>query len=196
MEGVRRRGGWRVALACVPFAATVAVHAQATSYRVDPARTRIEFSVLHLGVLRADGHFSQATGRIVFDPSGQSGSIDFAVAGESVVTGWALRDAFIRGENMFDVEHHPVVRFRSTRLVFEEARLVRVDGELTLRGLTRPLSLTVGRLDCGRQAPGAAATCAADVDGVIRRRDFGMDFAWPLIGDEVSLRFVIGAVRE
>jgi polyisoprenoid-binding protein YceI len=180
----------------MPFAAALAVQAQATSYRVDPARTRIEFSVLHLGVLRADGHFSRATGRIVFDPAARAGSIEFAVAGDSVATGWALRDAFIRGENMFDVEHHPVVRFRSTRLVFDDARLVRVEGELTLRGVTRPLLLAVERVECGAQPPGAGALCAADVDGVIRRRDFGMDFAWPLIGDEVSLRFVIGAVRE
>lgn len=167
--------------------------AQPVAYRIDPARTHVEFSVLHLGVLRADGRFTHADGHIVFDPQAQAGRIEFDVAGDSVVTGWSLRDAFIRGESMFDVERHPVVHFRSTHLAFAGGRLVRVDGLLTLRGVTRPVSLAVQRMEC---APDGGAGCAADVEGVIRRRDFGMDFAWPLIGDDVSLRFAIAAVRD
>jgi polyisoprenoid-binding protein YceI len=186
------RGALAVAFACTVLAG----HAEPVAYRVDPARTRVEFSVLHLGVLRAHGRFTQASGRIVYDAAAHAGSIDFDVAGESVATGWTLRDSFIRGENMFDVEHHPVVRFHSTRLAFETGRLVRVDGDLTLRGVTRPIALAVLSLECGHAGEAIAKGCAADVDGMIRRSDFGMDVAWPLIADEVSLRFVIGAVRE
>jgi polyisoprenoid-binding protein YceI len=187
----RRAARCLAVLAAAAFAATAS--AQPVAYRIDPALTRVEFSVLHLGILPADGRFTQATGHVVFDAAMHTGRIDVDVAGASVASGWSLRDAFIRGENMFDVERHPVVRFRSPRLVFAEERLARVDGELTLRGVTRPVSLTVTHVACGS---GAGTRCVAAAEGVIRRRDFGMDFAWPLIGDEVSLRFAIVALRE
>ena len=180
-----------IALAIVPAAGACA---QPVHYRLDPAHTRIEFSVLHLGVLRAHGRFTQATGSVVYDAAGQDGRIELDVAGGSVSTGWTLRDAFLRGESMFDVEHHPVVRFRSTHLVFADVRLVAVEGELTLRGATRPVTLAVTRVDCA--GDGHRAGCAAQVDGSLRRRDFGMDFAWPLIGDEVTLSFAIVAERD
>lgn len=168
--------------------------AQPVHYRVDPSHTQIEFSIVHLGVLRANGQFTQATGSIVYDAAGQAGRIELDVAGSSISTGWTLRDAFIRGENMFDVEHHPLVRFRSTRLVFAGRQLVEVEGELTLRGVTKPVTLAVTSVDCAGEGP--RARCMAEADGSLRRRDFGMDFAWPLIGDDVALRLAIVAVRE
>lgn len=178
-------------LAALPGAPAAA---EPVRYRIDSAQTRIEFSVPHLGVLHAHGRFTQAAGSIVYDAAGHGGRIELDVAGASVVTGWTLRDAFIRGESMFDVDRHPVVRFRSTRLVFEDGRLARVDGELTLRGVTRPVALAVSGVDCAGE--GRTARCAAEVDGSLRRRDFGMDFAWPLIGDDVELHFAIVAVRD
>ncbi len=178
-------------LTCMP---AVAALAQPVTLRIDPAHTRLEFSVAHMGLLRAHGRFTQATGSIVFDPAAQDGRVDLEVAGASVTTGWSLRDAFVRGESMFDVEHHPVVRFRSTHLVFTAGALVRVEGELTLRGVTRPLTLAVTAIDCAGAGP--HARCVAEADGSLRRRDYGMDVAWPLIGDDVALRFAIVAVRD
>jgi polyisoprenoid-binding protein YceI len=188
----RRHRGIAALLAC----ATILAHAEPVAYRVDGERTRVEFSVIHLGVIRADGAFERVAGRIVVDAATTTGHIDIDVAGDSVATGWSLRDAFIRSEKMFDVVRHPVVRFRSTRLEFERGRLVRVDGDLTLRGVTRPVVLTVASLDCGPRPEGVGDTCSADAEGTIHRRDFGMDFAWPLIDDKVSLRFLITATRE
>lgn len=178
-----------LALACVCVVRAVA---QPVHYRLDPAHTRVEFSVVHLGVLRAEGRFTQATGTVVYDAAEQDGRIGLDVTGESVSTGWTLRDSFLRGESMFDVEHHPVVRFRSTHLVFAAGRLAQVEGELTLRGVTRPVTLAVTGMDC----PADRARCTAHVDGSLRRRDFGMDFGWPLIGDDVALSFTIVAVRD
>lgn len=179
-----------ILLACLPGAAALA---EPVHYRLDPAQTRIEFSVLHLGVLRAPGRFTQASGSVVYDAAAQEGRIEIDVAGASISTGWSLRDAFIRGENMFDVDHHPIVRFRSTRLVFTGGRLAGVEGDLTLRGVTRPVTLAVSGVDCGGDA---RARCVAEVDGSLHRREFGMDFAWPLIGDDVQLRFAIVALRD
>ncbi len=185
-------------LAALATAAAVSLPAAAepVAYRVDAARSAAEFTVLHLGVIPAHGRFTRMAGRIVIDAQAQTGNVDFEIAAASIATGWSLRDSFVRGENMFDVAQHPVVRFRSTRLAFAGGRLAHLDGELTLRGVTRPVGVTVVRIDCGPAADGHGDGCDAEADTTIRRRDFGMDFAWPLIGDDVDLTLRIRARRE
>lgn len=196
-----RRAGMPAPGRYVAAVATLAVLggpvvAQPVAYRVDAARSAAEFSVLHLGVIPAHGRFVRLSGRIVVDATAQSGRVDLEIAAESVATGWTLRDSFVRGENMFDAAQYPVVRFRSTRLAFAGGRLARLDGELTLRGVTRPVSVTVARIECGPAADGRGDGCDAEAETSIRRRDFGMDFAWPLIGDDVDLVLRIRAERE
>lgn len=195
MRSVLRMTRGTCLAACLALAA-VAAQAEPALYRVQPAQTIVEFSILHLGVFRAEGRFTRVTGHILYDPAVPTGSVDIDIASKSVATGWGTRDAFLRGEAMFDSEHHPEVRFRSTRMEFAGGKLMRVDGELTLRGVTRPISLAVSRLECGTQANPGRDACDAEAETTLRRREFDMDFAWPLINDEVELRFVIRAIRE
>lgn len=183
------------ALLCAAVAIAPA-RAEVAAYRVEPVLTAAEFSVVHLGFIRAHGSFARVSGRIVLDPAAGTGRVDLDVGTESVATGWSLRDAFLRGEHMFDSARHPLVHFRSTRLFFADGRLARVDGDLALRGVTRPVSFTVVAIACGAGRHAGREGCDAEATGTIRRRDFDMDFAWPLIGDEVELRFLIGATRE
>lgn len=183
------------ALLCAVAAAAPA-RADTVDYRVDPALTTVEFSVVHLGFLRAQGRFAEVSGRIALDAAAGTGRVELDVGAATVATGWALRDAFLRGERMFDAERHPHVRFRSTRLAFADGRLARVDGDLTLRGVTRPVSLAVAALACSAGRHAGRDGCDAEATGTIRRSEFAMDFAWPLIDDAVELRFAIGATRE
>jgi polyisoprenoid-binding protein YceI len=176
--------------------APVAAAAEPVAYRVDPARSAAEFVVTHLAVFHAHGRFARMSGRIVVDAAAQAGSVDLEISAASVSTGWTLRDAFVRGENMFDADRHPVVRFRSNRLAYADGRLARVDGELTLRGVTQPVSAVVTGVACGAGPDARAETCDAEATAAIRRRDFGMDFAWPLIADDVDLFLRIRATRE
>ncbi len=182
-------------LLCAAAAATPA-RADPVRYRVDPALTTVEFSVVHLGFLRARGRFADVAGRITLDAAAGTGAVELDVAAATVATGWALRDAFLRGELMFDAGRHPHVHFRSTRVAFAEGRLARVDGDLTLRGVTRAVSFAVTAIACGTGRHAGRDGCDAEVAGTIRRSDFALDFAWPLIDDEVELRFAIGAMRE
>jgi len=172
--------------ALLPLAAS----AQMPSYRIDAARTHAEFEVEHLGVLRAHGRFENLSGILRYDATGQAGAIDLAIPVASVATGWDSRDQFLRGMTMFDAAHFPRMRFVSRRFEFENGRVIRVDGDLTLRDVTRPVTLMVRSLDCERD------TCVASASGVIRRREFAMDSWWPLIGDDVELRLRLTAVKE
>jgi polyisoprenoid-binding protein YceI len=96
---------------------------------------------------------------------------------------------------MFDVERYPSIRFRSTRLDYDGSRLVAVDGEMTLHGVTRPVRFDVTRMECGAETGIGGEGCDAAVSGNISRSAFGMSFAYPLVGDEVALQFSIKAVR-
>jgi polyisoprenoid-binding protein YceI len=129
-------------------------------YRVDPELTSAQFAVSHLGLSMQRGHFGRTRGTIALDPDAHTGQIEFIVDAASIDTGWAARDAFLRGEDMFDTAHYPVVRFRSTRLAFDSARLVDVFGELPMHNVTRPSNCT-SRGSIAARIPKAAATAAA-----------------------------------
>jgi polyisoprenoid-binding protein YceI len=164
-------------------------------YRVDPELTSAQFAVSHLGLSMQRGHFGRMRGTIVLDPDAHTGRIDFIVDASSIDTGWAARDAFLRGEDMFDTARYPVVRFRSTRLDFDSARLVGVFGELTMHDITRPVELHVARLDCGKDPESGRDGCGAEVDAIIKRSDFGMNYALGIVGDDIGLSFQVTAFR-
>ena len=164
-------------------------------YRIEPEFTYAEFAVSHIGLSRQRGHFGRVNGIIVLDPEQHSGSIDFVVDVTSIDTGWNVRDEFLRGEAMFDAAHYPVVRFRSTQLVFDRERLIGVAGDLTLRNVTRAVALKIERLECGKEPDSGRAGCGAGVVTSIKRSDFGMNYALTLVGDEIDLSFEVTAFR-
>ena len=168
--------------------------ADPVAYRIDGAHTRAEFTIEHLGVFQARGRFGAVSGRIVFDGTAHAGSIDLDIPVSSVATGYEMRDDFIRGVTMFDAARYPSMRFRSSKFEFDGDRLVRVEGELTVRDVTRNASFNVLRIECGHEMRREA--CTAEAEGAIRRREFGMENWWPLIGDEVALRFRLSALRD
>ncbi len=164
-------------------------------YRVDPELTNAQFAVGHMGMSMQRGHFGRTRGTIVLDAESHTGRIEFVVDATSVDTGWAARDAFLRGEDMFDTAHYPVVRFRSTLLTFDSARLIAVAGELTMHNVTRPVELRVARLDCGKDPDSGREGCGAEVDATVRRSDFGMSYALGMVGDDIGLSFQVTAFR-
>jgi len=177
------------------LAASVVARADPGTLLVDSDLTRARFAVAYLGIATAHGRFGRTAGTIDMDAQRRVERIDLAIDTASVDMGWDLRDAFVRSEVMFDTQRFPQLRFRSTQVFYEGTRLVGVEGELTLRGVTRPVRLDVTRVDCAGRPDDGREACGATVTGRISRRAFGMDFAYPLIGDEVELQFEVTALR-
>ena len=186
-----------VAFGVALFAAAHAAAARAApeSYYVEPDLSSTEFTVSYLGLARQHGRFGRTEGWIVLDPQDHSGNIDLVVDATSVDTGWELRDAWLRGEDMFDVARFPVMRFQSTQLVFNQERLIGISGLLTLRGVTRPVVLRIDRLQCGPMSDDGREGCGAGAVSTIKRSDFGLTTALGLIGDDIDLRFQVIASR-
>ena len=170
--------------------------AAAQTYRIAAEQTTARFAVTQLGVLRQQGHFRRASGTILLDPARVSGgSVEVAIDLASVDTGWNLRDEFLRSETMFDVAHYPVMHFHSTRLEYRDGQIVAAEGNVTLHGVTRPLRLEVQRLACGRNYAVGHDGCGATVSGYLLRREFGMEYGYPFVGDSIELEFAITALR-
>ncbi len=165
-------------------------------YRVDPERTSVAFAVTELGVLVQNGRFGRAHGSVAYDADAEAGSVDLVVDTGSIDTGWDLRDRFVESENMLDAAHHPRLEFRSTAMRFSGHRLVAVEGALTLRGVTRPVRFDVRSVHCGTDASEGGERCEAEIVGRISRRAFGIDYAYPIVGDEVLLTFDVSALRS
>jgi polyisoprenoid-binding protein YceI len=165
------------------------------AFRVDPDHTTARFAVASLGVEQEHGRLGRTTGTILVNAERRVERVDFEIDTRAVDTGWDLRDAFLRSGVMFDTEHYPRMHFRSKRIVYEGARLAAIEGDVTLRDVTRSARFDVVRLQCATRSD-AIEACDAEVVGRISRAAFGMDFAYPLIGDDVDLQFVVTAFRE
>lgn len=165
------------------------------TYRVDPELSSTEFAVRHLGLSTQHGRFGRMEGTIAIDAAEHTGAMDFIVDATTVDTGWGVRDAWLRGEDMFDVARFPVIRFHSTQLVFNQGRLIGISGLLTLRDVTRTVNLRVEHMQCGRDPDGGREGCGAGAVSTIKRSDFGLTHALGLVGDNIDLLFQVTAFR-
>jgi polyisoprenoid-binding protein YceI len=178
------------------FVAATLAKAETTIYRIDRDVTQVEYVAHAFGVIHQRGRFADLRGTIALDPDTERGAIDFDIDARSVDSGWDLRDAFLLGEPMLDAERHPLIHFHSRRLVFRGGQLARIEGALTLRGITRDVTLTVSHIACASgSGDSSSPDCQAHAATTIRRSAFGMDSFAPFLGDQVDLQFSVVARR-
>jgi polyisoprenoid-binding protein YceI len=102
----------------------------------------------------------------------------------------------VRGEDFLDAGRHPTMTFRSRSIAFDGGVPRSVSGDLTLAGVTRPVELRVLRFGCTRLPFLVRTTCGADVEGTLRRSEFGLTAFPGLVGEEVGVRIQVEAVRQ
>ena len=191
---MRKGAGFRRALLGLTLiAATVAAQAR-SSWKIDPTQTHVRFWVDAIGWPRTAGEFKSFEGRIDIDFDRPSRSrVDFRVAAKSVDVNSATMDDYLRSEVFLNVANFPEMRFSSTSVEKRDEHLARVSGDLTMLGVTRPISLDVEvarKLAATNQRVGFKAT------GIINRLDFGMNSGYPLISDAIHLTVTTEASDE
>jgi polyisoprenoid-binding protein YceI len=168
------------------------------TWNIDPVHSSIDFSARHMVVNAFRGEFGQFSGRLTIDASGVR--IEGAAPVDSVSTRDPNLTAHLASPDFFDAERHPEVRFTSTDVSVEGDR-VRIEGELTLKGITRPVTLT-GSLTGPVDDPYGNVRVGLSLDGSIDRRDFDITWNAPLpggglaLGNEVALSAQLELVRE
>ena len=154
--------------------ATVAASDAATRWRIDAAHSAVGFAVKHMGISTVRGRFATYDGVIETGPGLALRRIDVTIEPASIATGVERRNNHLRSPDFFDVANHPTMRFVSTRVTAESATRFRVAGDLTMRGVTRPVTLTVETLgDAVRDLDGKRRTGGTAV-ATINRKDWGL----------------------
>jgi polyisoprenoid-binding protein YceI len=183
--------------AALAIAGTVfAGAASAQSYTVDARHTYPMFMVKHLGYSMQLGRFNGTTGKIMIDRAAKKGSVELAIDAASIDMGLAKWDEHMKAEDFFDVAKHPKITFKSSNVKFDGDKVVGADGELTLRGVTKPVSVALAGFHCAAHPIAKKEACGGDASATIKRSDFGMDYGLPGIGDEVKLMIPVEAFKD
>lgn len=188
-------------IVAIALAGTLASPVQAAgpeAYALDPVHTRVLFAVEHAGFSKALGTISGSTGTLLFDRDDwSSAKLEVSVPLTRLDLGDAKWNAAALAGNLLDGERHPEARFVSSSVEPVDADHARACGELTLRGVTRPLCLEVTLNALKRHPmPPFRRIAGFSATAMLSRKEFGID-VWPnVIGDAVELRIEAEAVRS
>ena len=168
----------------------------AQRYIVDASRTQVSFEVRSLGIFKQRGWFGRSSGVVTLDPQASRGTFDVVIDATTVQASSAARLRIIRGAGFLNVEQFRAISYKSEQVAFSDGKPSRVDGELTLLGVTHPVPLRVSAYQCAASVEGRPQRCTMDASAVFRRSDFGMTGSTPLAGDRIRLTIHAEATPE
>ena len=187
---------WALAAAFALMGATIAQGApsddpasvQPGAYNVEPTHTRVLFSVTHFGFTRYYGDFTGVTGKLSIDPKNIGAAhVEVTIPTASISTTNAKLDGELKGTNWLSASAYPTMTFVSRRVTRTGPKTARIDGDLTLHGVTRPVSLDATFNAAGPYPMGGRFTVGFDAVGHLKRSDFGVtSFVGP-ISDNVDI---------
>jgi polyisoprenoid-binding protein YceI len=181
-------------LGALAIALPFAVVAAPENYTIDPNHTYSHFEVEHLGVSHQRGRFDRTSGKFTLDHAAKSGSVELNIETASVSTGDNVKgnrprtlDDHLRTADFFNVAEFPRMTFKSTGVKFAGDNPAEITGNLTIIGVTKPVTLKVERWVCKDNPMSKKPMCGGNASAVLKRTDFGMKYGVPAIGDEVRL---------
>lgn len=173
------------------------------SYTLDPVHTFAHFAVDHLGVATLWGRFDKSSGKFTIDRAAKTGSLEVTVETASVSTGDAdkgsrprSRDEHLRNADFFNTAEFPRMTFKADNVKFDGDSPAEVAGELTLLGVTRPLTLKIERWVCRDHPFRKKPMCGGNASGALKRTEFGMKYGVPALGDEIRLYIGFEAYKD
>ena len=184
----------RWTLSALALALPLAATAAPENYTLDPLHTYPHFAVEHFGVSMLWGRFDRSSGKFMIDREAKKGSLELAVETATLSTGDNNRgsrprtlDEHLRAADFFNVAEFPRMTFKASDVKFNGDNPAEVAGELTLLGVTKPLTLKVERWVCKDNPFNKKPMCGGNASGTLKRSDFGMKYMVPAVSDEVRL---------
>jgi len=171
------------------------------TWSVDPAHSSVGFSVKHLGIATVRGKFEDFEGTLVIGEGDETARAYGTVQGVSINTGDAGRDEHLRSADFFGVEQNPELRFESTQITPVDDETFEIAGDLTMNGVTNPITLTA-EVQGEETDPWGNERVALEVTGQLNRGDWNMTFNQALgsgnllVGEKVKLQLDIAAVKK
>ena len=172
-----------------------------TQWRIDPSHSSVGFAVKHMMISTVRGHFSAVDGTVHADSTDWTRStVELSIQSASIDTREDKRDAHLRSPDFFDAEAYPAITFKSTRIERVASDQYRLIGDLTIRGVTKPITLAVTDEGQGKD-PWGGARAGFSVSGTLDRRAFGLNWnqalelgGW-LVGNDIKLEIDVQLVK-
>jgi polyisoprenoid-binding protein YceI len=184
--------------AALVLAAAVAAPALAApeTFVIDGTHTFPRFSYNHFGYSTQLSRFDKTSGKVVFDKVAKTGSVDIVIDTKSVNTGYTTFNDHIQGEDFLDTAKFPTATFKSTKVIFEGDKPAKVEGNLTLKGVTKPVTLTVTSFQAMPHPMLKKDAIGANAYTVVKRSEFNAGKYAPNVGDEVRIDIGLEAIKE
>ena len=159
----------------------------AGTYTVDPSHTLVGFRVNHFGFNDYFGIFGDSTGTLEIDPANLAAAkVDITIPVSKLTTASERLTAHMNSADFFDTANHPNARFVSTKITVD-GNAAKIEGNLTIKGITKPVVLDASFTGIGNNPFNKKLTVGFEADTLIKRSDFGVKGAIPLVSDEVQL---------
>jgi polyisoprenoid-binding protein YceI len=174
-----------------------------TVWQIDPAHSSFQFKIRHLTVSNVKGDFGKAAGKVTMDGKDPATiKVDLTIEASSIDTGHAKRDEHLRSADFFDAVKYPTITFVSKTAVSSGPNRVKVIGDLTIKGVTKEVTVDVDGPTAAIKDPGGSERRGASGTTKINRRDFGitwnrvLDTGGLVVGDEVDIAIDVEIVRK
>jgi polyisoprenoid-binding protein YceI len=172
-------------------------NAEPVRYRFDPTHTFVTFEISHFGTSTIRGRFGPANGDAMLDRGARKGRVQVELDTGTVSTGVPVLDARLKEGDMLAVGSNPRAYLVAERVEFDDAGKVKsLRGELTLRGVSLPLTLTAQRFNCYTSPLVRREVCGGDFEGQLNRSAVGINHSLPFVADSVRLLVQVEALRD
>lgn len=161
--------------------------ADTVTYKVDPSHTFARFSYNHMGLSQQVNRFNTTNGTVDLDLDAKTGEVNIEIDTTSVDTGFDAFNGHIQGEDFLDTARYPTATFKSSKIIFEGDEPTAVEGELTIKGITKPVTLTINSFTAKPHPMLKKPALGADAEVTIKRSDFNADKFAPAVSDEVTI---------
>ena len=186
----------RIAILALTVSLGLPAFAAPETYVVDGTHTFPSFSYTHLGFSTQQSRFDKTTGKITIDRAAKTGSLDVSIDTKSVNTGVEVFNGHLKGEDYFNVEKFPVITFKSSNFRFDGDKPATINGDLTIKGVTKPVTLVVTSFNCAPHPFTKKEVCGANATTRIKRSEFNAGKNAPAVSDEVTLYIAVEAIKE
>lgn len=184
------------AAAVIGLGAAAPALGAATSYELDPSHTWVVYEIVHFGTSTNRGRFPVKAGKAQIDVQAHTGQLDVTVDTSAPASGVPALDGVMQGERLFRSSEFPTARFVANDMRFDGDKPAEVKGDLTLLGVTHPVTLKTQRFNCYTNTMLKREVCGGDFETTIQRSRWGMGWAPHIVADDVRLLIQVEAIKQ
>lgn len=166
------------------------------TFVLDGTHSFPRFSYSHFGLSKQLSRFDKTTGTVTWDKAAKTAAVDITIDTKSVDTGYPVFNEHIQGPDFLDTAKFPTATFKSTKVVFDGDKPKEIQGNLTIKGVTKPVTLKVTSFLAMPHPMLKKDAIGANAEVVVKRSDFKMDKYVPYVGDDVAIDIAIEAIKK